>query len=85
MLDELEPVLANKVREQFDNRERQQMIIELVGPQFQQNYFRMEPDLPHLLHPPYISEENRRKLQNEAKSWLQIQTLKSAIEINAGM
>ncbi len=30
-------------------------------------------------------EEHRHKLENEAKSWLQIQTLKAAIEIGAGM
>lgn len=30
-------------------------------------------------------EEHRRKLENEAKSWLQIQTHKSALEIGAGM
>ena len=30
-------------------------------------------------------EEHRRKLENEAKSWLQIQTHKSALEIGAGI
>ncbi len=32
-----------------------------------------------------MSEEHRRKLENEAKSWLQIQTHKSALEIGAGI
>lgn len=32
-----------------------------------------------------MPEEHRRKLENEAKSWLQIQTHKSALEIGAGM
>jgi hypothetical protein len=32
-----------------------------------------------------MSEEHRRKLENEAKSWLQIQTHKSALEIRAGI
>ncbi len=31
-----------------------------------------------------MPEEHRRKLENEAKSWLQIQTHKSALEIGAG-
>lgn len=84
-MDILEPTLADKVREQFANPERRQMIFELLGSQFQRKYFRMEPDLPYLLRPRYISEEHRRKLENEAKSWLQIQTLKTAIEIKAGI
>jgi hypothetical protein len=33
---------------------------------------------------PYMSEEQRHKLENEAKSWLQIQTTKAAVEIKAG-
>jgi hypothetical protein len=32
-----------------------------------------------------MAEEHRRKLENEAKSWLQIQTHKSALEIGAGI
>jgi hypothetical protein len=32
-----------------------------------------------------MTEEHRRKLENEAKSWLQIQTHKSALEIGAGI
>jgi hypothetical protein len=32
-----------------------------------------------------MAEELRRKLENEAKSWLQIQTHKSALEIGAGI
>lgn len=83
-MDDLEPTLADKVREQFTNPERRQMILELLGPQFQQKYFRIEPDLPYLLSLRYMSEERRRKLENEAKSWLQIQTLKTAIEVKAG-
>jgi len=31
-----------------------------------------------------MAEEHRRKLENEAKSWLQIQTHKAALEIGAG-
>jgi len=31
-----------------------------------------------------MAEEHRKKLENEAKSWLQIQTHKSALEIGAG-
>jgi hypothetical protein len=31
-----------------------------------------------------MSEEHRHKLENEAKSWLQIQTFKAAVEIGAG-
>jgi hypothetical protein len=34
--------------------------------------------------PPAMAEEHRRKLENEAKSWLQIQTHKAALEIGAG-
>jgi hypothetical protein len=32
-----------------------------------------------------MAEEHRRKIENEAKSWLQIQTHKSALEIGAGI
>jgi len=32
-----------------------------------------------------MSKEHRHKLENEAKSWLQIQTYKAAIEIRAGI
>jgi hypothetical protein len=32
-----------------------------------------------------MPEEHRRKLENEAKSWLQIQTHKAALEIGAGI
>jgi hypothetical protein len=31
-----------------------------------------------------MTEEHRHKLENEAKSWLQIQTIKAAIETGAG-
>jgi len=31
-----------------------------------------------------MSEDERRKLENEAKSWLQIQVQRSAIDIRAG-
>lgn len=40
--------------------------------------------LPVFQMPPRMSEEHRRKIENEAKSWLQIQTHKSALEIGAG-
>lgn len=85
VLDDLEPALANKTYQQFDNPQRRQIIIELLGPQFQRKFFRIEPDIPYIILPPYMSEEDRHQLENEAKSWLQRQTLKSAIDIGAGM
>ena len=44
----------------------------------------MEHDTPHILLPPSMLEEERHRLENEAKSWLQIQTFKSAFDIQAG-
>jgi hypothetical protein len=32
-----------------------------------------------------LPEEHRRKLEDEAKSWLQIQSHKAAVETGAGM
>ncbi|CAF4482773.1 unnamed protein product, partial [Rotaria sp. Silwood2] len=85
ILDELEPALANTARQQFNNPERRQILIELLGKLFQWKLFRSEPDTPHILLPPVMPEEHRRKLENEAKSWLQIQTHKSALEIGAAV
>ncbi|CAF3891149.1 unnamed protein product, partial [Rotaria sordida] len=85
ILDDLEPALANKARQQFNNPERRQILIELLGKLFQWKLFRSEPDTPHIILPPIMAEEHRRKLENEAKSWLQIQTHKSALEIGAAV
>ncbi|CAF1438227.1 unnamed protein product [Adineta steineri] len=85
ILDDLEPALANKVRQQFNNPERRQMLIELLGRLFHIKLLRSEPYDPNSLRPPLITEEHRRKLENEAKSWLQIQTHKSALEIGAAV
>ncbi|UJR31743.1 hypothetical protein I4U23_019221 [Adineta vaga] len=85
ILDDLEPTLANRVRQQFNNPQRRQMLIELLGTQFQGKFFKTEPDNPSILNSPNMTEEERRKLENEAKSWLQIQTLKVATEIGAAM
>ncbi|CAF4437336.1 unnamed protein product, partial [Adineta steineri] len=85
ILDDLEPALANKVRQQFNSPERRQMLIELLGRLFHIKLLRSEPYDPNSLGPPLITEEHRRKLENEAKSWLQIQTHKSALEIGAGI
>ncbi|CAF4338623.1 unnamed protein product, partial [Rotaria sp. Silwood2] len=83
ILNDLEPILANRAREQFNNLHRRQILIELLGLQFQWKFFQLEPDIPCILTPPYMLEEHRRKLENEAKSWLQIQAFKAAIEIGA--
>ncbi|CAF2093633.1 unnamed protein product [Rotaria magnacalcarata] len=85
ILDDLEPSLADKVRQQFSNPERRQILIELLGKLFQWKLFRTEPDTPTIILPPTMPEEHRRKLENEAKSWLQIQTHKSALEIGAAV
>ncbi|CAF0990782.1 unnamed protein product [Rotaria sordida] len=83
ILNNLEPIVANRAREQFNNRQRRQILIELLGTQFQWKLFPMEPDIPYILIPPYMLEEDRHKLENEAKSWLQIQVFKAAVEIGA--
>ncbi|CAF3505876.1 unnamed protein product [Adineta steineri] len=85
VLDDLEPVLFNRIHQQFNNSQRRQILIELLGSQFQQKFFVNEPDNPHILMPPNMLKEDRTKLENEAKSWLQIQTLKAATEIDAVM
>ncbi|CAF3664627.1 unnamed protein product [Rotaria sp. Silwood1] len=83
ILNDLEPILAIRTREQFHNRHRHQILIELLGTQFQWKFFRLEPDIPHILISPYMFEDHRRKLENEAKSWLQIQVFKAAVDIGA--
>ncbi|CAM2720415.1 unnamed protein product [Rotaria socialis] len=83
ILEQLEPILANRASQQLDNQQRRQILIELLGTQFQLKLFSSQPDMPHLLTPPFMSEEHRRKLENEAKSWLQIETFKAAVEIGA--
>ncbi|UJR14936.1 hypothetical protein I4U23_001918 [Adineta vaga] len=85
ILNDLEPALANKVRQQFNNPERRQILIELLGKLFHIRLLRSESYHPNSLRPPAMSEEYRRKLENEAKSWLQIQTHKSALEIGAAV
>ncbi|CAF1075101.1 unnamed protein product [Adineta ricciae] len=83
ILDELEPALSNRVRQQFNNSQRRQMLIELLGAQFQKKFFRTELDNSSILNVSAMTKEQRCKLENEAKSWLQIQTLKAASEIGA--
>ncbi|CAF1669432.1 unnamed protein product, partial [Didymodactylos carnosus] len=83
ILDDLEPSLADNVRQQFHNPERRQILIELLGTLYQWTVFRAEPDQPSLLLPPMMPEEHRRKLENEAKSWLQIQTHRAALVTRA--
>lgn len=85
ILDQLEPVLASRIRQQFHHAQRRQILLELVGQQFQSTYFLDEYDQSYLLKPPFMSDDERRKLENEAKSWLQIQTQKSAIDIHAAV
>ncbi|CAF1615883.1 unnamed protein product, partial [Adineta ricciae] len=83
ILDELEPALSNRVRQQFNNPQRRQMLIELLGAQYQKKFFGTELDNTSILNVPDMTKEQRRILENEAKSWLQIQTLKAASEIGA--
>jgi hypothetical protein len=71
--DILSPILADIVKKQFHNEHRKQMIIELVGAQFKRSYLTDEKDNPFLLITPTLNEDQRKKLENEAKSWLQIQ------------
>ncbi|CAF0718895.1 unnamed protein product [Brachionus calyciflorus] len=70
--DILSPELAKSVREQFNNPQRKQMLIELLGTQFKRSYLTNEDDNPQILFPPFMSDDQRKKLENEAKSWLQI-------------
>jgi len=69
----------------LNNPQRRQIILELLGPQFQRKFFPTDPDIPYILTPSYMPEEHRHKLENEAKSWLQIQTYNAAVEIGAGI
>lgn len=78
--DILSPLLAEIVKKQFHNEHRKQMIIELVGAQFKRSYLTDEKDNPFLLIPPNLNEDQRKKLENEAKSWLQIQINEIALQ-----
>ena len=49
ILDDLEPALLEKVREQCQHPERRQVLIELLGPLFQWKLLRSEPDDPNIL------------------------------------
>jgi len=56
------------------------MIIELLGSQFKRSYLAEDTDLPFIIQPPHMSEDQRKKLENEAKSWLQIQINEIALK-----
>lgn len=56
------------------------MIIELLGSQFKRSYLTEDNDLPFIIQPPHMSEDQRKKLENEAKSWLQIQINEIALK-----
>jgi hypothetical protein len=45
----LEPLVADAARHQFNNAERRQMLIELLGSIFQMHHLRDEPDHPSIL------------------------------------
>ncbi len=47
--------------------------MELLGDQFKRSYLSDETEDVLILNPPSMSEEYRKKLENEAKSWLQLQ------------
>jgi len=72
--------LAQAVRKQFNNPHRKQMIIELLGSQFKRSYLTDDLDMPYIIQPPHMSEDQRKKLENEAKSWLQIQINEIALK-----
>ena len=56
------------------------MIIELLGSQFKRSYLSEDLDIPYIIQPPHMVEDQRRKLENEAKSWLQIQINEIALK-----
>ena len=72
--------LAKVVRHQFANKQRKQMIIELLGDQFKRSYLSDEIECTNALSPPGMPEEYRKKLENEAKSWLQLQMNEIALK-----
>ncbi|RNA12572.1 hypothetical protein BpHYR1_009056 [Brachionus plicatilis] len=78
--DMISPELAIAVREQFKVPQRKQMLIELLGPQFKRSYLPDESDDALILNPPLMAEEQRKKLENEAKSWLQIKMNEIALK-----
>lgn len=82
ILDQIEPILAKQIRGQFVHPHRRQILFELLGKEFLWKYFPTEIDRPHLLN---LNEEERQKLENEAKSWLQLQTHRAAIEVRAAL
>lgn len=56
------------------------MIIELLGSQFKRSYLSEDLDIPYIIQLPHMGEDQRRKLENEAKSWLQIQINEIALK-----
>ncbi|ESP04135.1 hypothetical protein LOTGIDRAFT_237550 [Lottia gigantea] len=73
--------LANRVEKQFDHLERKEMLLDLLGNQFVQEFLPNVQRNPTLLEPPNLSYESRQLLYVEAQGWLNSQMYKTVREL----
>ncbi|KAK6190965.1 hypothetical protein SNE40_002721 [Patella caerulea] len=73
--------LATRVEKQFDHPERREMLLDLLGNEFLQEFLPNVQRNPHLLEPPNLNFDSRQLLFVEAQGWLNSQMYKTVREL----
>ncbi|KAH9512915.1 hypothetical protein Btru_036992 [Bulinus truncatus] len=82
--EEISHSLAQKVEKQFNQPQRKEMLLEVLGKHFVDKYLSHVQRNPEMLEPIHISAKEKNRLKIDAQNWLNSQMYKAVKETGHG-